>query len=62
MKLVYRNFEELYATIRGKTVEIKPKEFVPKKAEPKEKPKAEAKEEPKEEPKPKKSRKKKEEK
>lgn len=54
---VYKNFEEMFAHLRGKVEEIKPKEYVPKKkAEPKE----EAKEEPKAEPKPKKSRKKKE--
>lgn len=56
MKRVYKDFQELYATLRGRVVEIKPKEFVPKKV------KAEPKEEPKAEPKPKKSRKKKEEK
>ena len=61
MKYVYKDFQELYSTLRGKTVEIKPKEYVPKvepKAEPKEEPKAE---EPKEEkPKKKATRKKKE--
>ena len=43
---VYKNFEEMFAHLRGKVEVIKPKEYVPK-------------EEPKEE-KPKKSRKKKE--
>lgn len=52
MKLIYKDFQELYAVLRGKIVEVKPIE--------RKKPKAE---EPKEEPKPKKktSRKKKEE-
>ena len=47
MAKVYKNFEEMFAHLRGKVEEIKPKEYVPK-------------EEPKEEPKAKKSRKKKE--
>lgn len=47
MAKVYKNFNEMFAHLRGKVEEIKPKEYVPK-------------EEPKEEPKPKKSRKKKE--
>lgn len=52
----YKDFQELYAVLRGKVVEIEPKKFDPKKYKKAE----EAKEEPKEEPKPKKSRKKKE--
>ena len=55
MAKTYTNFNEMFHHLRGKVVEIKPKEYVPK-AEPKE----EVKEEPKAEPKPKKSRKKKE--
>ena len=53
MKMIYKDFQELYAVLRGKIVEVKPIER--KKEEPKV--------EPKEEPKPKKktSRKKKEE-
>lgn len=50
---VYKNFEEMFAHLRGKVEEIKPKEYVPKE-EKKEEPKAEPK------PKAKKSRKKKE--
>lgn len=59
MKHIYRDFQEMYATIRGKVIEVKPterKKPVHKKAEPKE----EVKEEPKAAPK-KTSRKKKEE-
>lgn len=52
MKMIYKDFQELYAVLRGKIIEVKPIE--------RKKPKVE---EPKEEPKPKKktSRKKKEE-
>lgn len=60
MKHIYRDFQEMYATIRGKVIEVKPterKKPVRKKAEPKE----EVKEEAKEEPKPKKTSKKKKE-
>ena len=40
MKLVYRDFSELYSTLRGKTVEIKPKEYIPaKKVDKKDRPK-----------------------
>lgn len=37
---VYKNFQEMFAHLRGKVEVIKPKEFVPKKAE-KEAPKEE---------------------
>lgn len=57
MKLIYKDFQELYAVLRGKIVEVKPIER--KKPEPAEEPKDEAAEEPK--PKKKTSRKKKEE-
>lgn len=36
---VYKNFEEMFAHLRGKVEEIKPKEYVPKE-EKEEKPKA----------------------
>lgn len=61
--MVYKDFQELYATIRGKIIEVKPterKKPVHKKNV-KEEPKEEAKEEVKEEPKPKKTSKKKKE-
>lgn len=54
MKMIYKDFQELYATIRGKIIEVKPKERVKK-----EEPKPEVKEEA--APKKKTSRKKKEE-
>lgn len=60
MKHIYRDFQEMYATIRGKIIEVKPterKKPVHKKNEPRE----EVKEEAKEEPKPKKTSKKKKE-
>ena len=67
MKHIYRDFQEMYATIRGKIIEVKPterKKPVHKKnvkEEPKEELKEEVKEEVKEEPKPKKTSKKKKE-
>lgn len=63
MKHIYRDFQEMYATIRGKIIEVKPterKKPVHKKTV-KEEPKEETKEEAKEEPKPKKTSKKKKE-
>lgn len=32
---VYKNFEEMFAHLRGKVEEIKPKEYVPKEEKPK---------------------------
>lgn len=51
MKMIYKDFQELYATLRGKIIEVKPKERV----------KAEKPVEAEEKPKKKTSRKKKEE-
>lgn len=59
MKHIYRDFQEMYATIRGKIIEVKPTER--KKPVHKKTVKEEPKEEVKEEPKPKKTSKKKEE-
>jgi len=63
--MYYKSFQELWTFLHGKYVEIKPKEYKPKKAmkpeeKPEQEPKEESKEEPKAEPK-KRSRKKKEE-
>ena len=59
--MVYKDFQELYATIRGRIVEVEPKERKLPKKEVKEEAKEEVKEEAKEEPKLKKTSKKKKE-
>lgn len=40
MAKVYKNFEEMFAHLRGKVEVIKPKEYVPKEEPKEEKPKA----------------------
>lgn len=39
MKMIYKDFQELYATLRGKIIEVKPKERVKAEKPVEEKPK-----------------------